>query len=130
MEEKLRIEIKKLDHVNVRTSKLDDMIRWYESNLGLKKGPRPDFGFGGAWLYIRDHAVVHLVAVDKECASVEPKIEHFAFQATGYPAFVKRLEKNGVEYQPVRVPGWQIVQVNVEDCDGNHIHIDFNEDEA
>lgn len=81
------------------------MIRWYETILGLKKGPRPDFGFGGAWLYAADRAMMHLVEVDKECASVEPKIEHFAFQATGYASFVKKLEENGVEYKPFHVPG-------------------------
>lgn len=123
------MEITQLDHVNVRTSRLDDMIRWYETILGLENGPRPEFGFGGAWLYAEGNAMVHLVEVSTECASVEPKIEHFAFQATGYAAFVKKLEENGFEFKLLQVPGWPIVQVNVEDCDGNHIHIDFHQDE-
>ncbi|MGZ2256378.1 VOC family protein [Roseobacter sp. A03A-229] len=123
------MEIQRLDHVNVRTSKLDEMIQWYEKYLGLKSGPRPDFGFGGAWLYSGDHAMVHLVEVEQDCASVEPKIEHFALKATGYSAFIKRLEDNGIVADVVRVPGLPIVQVNVEDCDGNHIHVDFPADE-
>lgn len=126
----IEMEINRLDHVNVRTSKLDEMIRWYETFLGLQNGPRPDFGFRGAWLYAGEHAVVHLVEVNQECASVEPKIEHFAFQATGYADFVKKLEAQGIKFKLLHVPGWPIVQVNVEDCDGNHIHVDFQESEV
>ncbi|MEM8731732.1 MAG: VOC family protein [Pseudomonadota bacterium] len=124
------MEIKRLDHVNVRTSRLAEMIEWYETYIGLKSGPRPDFGFGGAWLYNGDHPMVHLVEVDSECASLEPKIEHFALAANGYSAFVDKLHASGISTDVVKVPGLPIVQVNVEDCDGNHIHIDFPADEV
>ncbi|MEM9250178.1 MAG: VOC family protein [Pseudomonadota bacterium] len=124
------MEIQRLDHVNVRTSRLEEMVRWYEAYLGLTNGPRPDFGFGGAWLYKGDHPMIHLVEVAQDCASVEPKIEHFAFTATGFHALVARLEADGIEPGVVHVPGLPIVQVNVEDCDGNHIHIDFPKDEV
>ncbi|MEM6887609.1 MAG: VOC family protein [Pseudomonadota bacterium] len=124
------MEIKRLDHVNVRTNKLDDMVHWYETYLGLKSGWRPDFSFPGAWLYSGDHPMVHLVHVDEECASIQPKIEHFAFTATGYPAFMDKLRANGASGKVVRVPGLPIIQVNVEDCDGNHVHIDFPADET
>ncbi|WP_298922342.1 VOC family protein [uncultured Roseobacter sp.] len=124
------MEIRRLDHVNIRTSKLDEMIAWYEKYLGLRNGHRPEFGVGGAWLYKGDHAMVHLVEVDKECASVEPKVEHFAFTATGYSEFVEKLKTHGIATEVVRVPGLPIVQVNLEDCDGNHIHVDFPTDEV
>ena len=123
------MEIQRLDHVNVRTNKLAEMVRWYEEILGLKTGPRPDFGFGGAWLYSGDHPMVHLVEVEEECTSIEPKIEHFAFQAAGYSAFLEKLKAKGIPSRIVQVPGFPLVQVNVEDCDGNHIHVDFHTDE-
>ncbi len=124
------MKIVRLDHVNLRTSRLDEMIRWYETYVGLRNGPRPDFGFRGAWLYAGDHAVVHLVEVTEECASVEPKIEHFALKAKGLAKFLKNLEANEIPARVVKVPGLPIIQVNVEDCDGNHIHIDFHENET
>lgn len=124
------MQVQRLDHVNVRTSRLSEMVEWYEENLGLKRGLRPDFGFGGAWLYIGDDPVVHLVEVARDCASVEPKIEHFAFAATGYAELIATLEANGIAPRIVKVPGMPIVQVNVTDCDGNHIHIDFSADEV
>ncbi|MCV3271865.1 VOC family protein [Roseobacter sinensis] len=124
------MEISRLDHVNLRTSNLEAMADWYTRVLGLQRGPRPDFGFPGAWLYIGDHAVVHLVGVSEECASIAPKIEHFAFRATGFDTLMARLDDSGIAPDVVRVPGLPIVQVNLADVDGNHIHIDFDSAEA
>lgn len=119
------MKISKLDHVNVRTSNLDKMVAWYDQVLGLKAGFRPDFPFPGAWLYVDGDPVVHLVEVEKECASVEPKIEHFAFRASELNVLVNRLETLGIAHSVDQVPGISITQVNLEDVDGNHIHVDF-----
>gem|GEM_PF-2615535 len=37
--------IERLDHVNAVTTRLADIIAWYETVLGLTAGPRPDFSF-------------------------------------------------------------------------------------
>ncbi len=117
-----------LDHANVRTANLDAMVAWYEDVLEMKAGARPDFGFPGAWLYIGERAVVHLVGVAETPASVDPQIEHYAFRATGMEAFLERLKGRGVEYYLAEVPGFGITQVNILDPDGNHIHVDFVSD--
>ncbi|WP_300062889.1 VOC family protein [uncultured Roseobacter sp.] len=124
------MNIGRLDHVNLRTNRLDQMVAWYSNVLGLVPGERPDFGFRGAWLYVGSHPMVHLVEVPAECAATDPKIEHFAFTAQGYKGFVARLRDNNVAFDAVRIPGLPIVQVNVADVDGNHIHVDFNAGEA
>ena len=57
-----------LDHVNIRTARLDEMSKFYEDVLGLKRGKRPSFQFGGAWHYCGSNAIVHLVeSVKKMC---------------------------------------------------------------
>lgn len=119
----------RLDHVNVRTNRLSEMVAFYENALGLKSGARPPFPFPGAWIYAGDAAIIHLVGVDEECASVEPKIEHFAIQASGLKELVENLKSMGIDHSIDAVPGVPIVQVNLADVDGNHIHIDFNSDE-
>ncbi len=124
------MQLNKLDHVNVRTANLDNMVAWYCDVLGMENGARPPFPFPGAWLYAGDQAAVHLVGVDAAPQSVEPNIEHFAMSATGLQDFVERLKATGTEFRPVRVPGIDILQINVFDCDGNHIHIDFSAEEA
>ena len=120
--------IRDLDHINIRTARLDEMVAWYEARLGLTRGSRPDFGFPGAWLYAGDRALVHLVGVDREPASdgSDLKLEHGAFRAAGYSDFVASLRAAGEAFHVADVPGMDIVQVNVWDPDGNHLHLDFD----
>lgn len=114
-----------LDHVNIRTENLDAMVKWYTEVLGLTPGKRPSFGVGGAWLYVGENAVVHLVEQKLPPKSVDPRIEHFALRATGLLHFLERLDAHGVHYTVDAVPDFPVVQVNLADCDGNHIHVDF-----
>ena len=123
------MQIGKLDHVNVRTTKLPEMAAWYSTVLGLTDGPRPNFPFPGAWLYAGDTAVVHLVAHEgppSAGSEIDLKLEHFAFTAAGRATFETRLQKAGIEYSTNTLDAIGIVQFNVNDPDGNHIHIDFD----
>ncbi len=128
----MAVEMQRLDHVNVRTSQLDAMIEWYGRMLGMATGPRPDFSFPGAWLYAGDKAVVHLVGVEAEpdADASALKLEHFALKATGMRELLDRAEAAGERIELRKVPSFPIVQVNIWDPDGNHIHIDFDLAEA
>ena len=123
-----------LDHVNLRTAQLDALVAWYGQVLGLHPGPRPDFGMAGAWLYAGGQAVIHLVedmAIDGP-GGERLALEHFALRASGYAAFLKLLESMDIPYRLSRVPPGpvSVVQVNIHDPDGNHIHVDFLADEV
>lgn len=123
----MSMTIKRLDHVNLRTDALDAMVAWYGEVLGLHPGPRPGFDFPGAWLYAGDDAVIHLIGVN-DAPSAEPdqlRLEHFALTADGMTAFVERLEARGERYRLNPIEDFGIVQVNLWDPDGNHIHVDF-----
>lgn len=122
------MQIKMLDHVNIVTSRLEEMTSWYETVLGLTSGPRPNFPFPGAWLYAGDTAFVHLVSHDgspKVGSEVELKLEHFSFSASGREEFKARLEARGETFDTYELPDIDMVQFHVHDPDGNHIHIDF-----
>jgi catechol 2,3-dioxygenase-like lactoylglutathione lyase family enzyme len=114
-----------LDHVNIRTANLAPMSAFYESVLGLSKGPRPPFSFGGAWHYCGGIAAVHLVEVRKAPAGKEPRLEHFAFRAKGMKTFLEKLRQEEITFDIRVVPESGIQQVNVSDPDGNHIEIQF-----
>ncbi len=114
-----------LDHVNIRTGNLTAVAAFYEFVLGLRRGERPPFAFGGAWLYCGEKAAVHLVEVPKAPDQGAPRIEHFAFKAEGLEAFLGRLRAAKVAYRISIVPGLEIRQVNIHDPDGNHIEIAF-----
>ena len=114
-----------LDHVNVRTDKVQAMREWYVRVLGMTDGDRPPFPFPGAWLYAGHNPVVHLVGVTAEPANTDPKLEHFAFSAKGLREFRAKLDSLGEKYDVRVVPKIGLVQFNLWDPDGNHIHIDF-----
>ena len=119
------MQLGSLDHVNIRTANLIAMTDWYCRVLGMEQGARPPFNFPGAWLYADGRPFVHLVGVAKQPAGGEPRLEHFAFSASGMTEFTARLEGEGIDYRPAKVPGTAITQINLFDPDGNHIHIDF-----
>lgn len=118
--------IQTLDHINIRTANLGPMISWYQDILGLTLGPRPNFSFGGAWLYAGDTAIVHLVEVALQPGMApELQLEHFALAATDKDGFLARLEENRIPSRINVISDFGITQVNIHDPDGNHIHVDF-----
>ena len=114
-----------LDHVNIHTARLAEMTRFYEEVLGLPSGPRPPFATGGSWLYCGAQAAVHLVEVAETTNLVPGGIEHFAFRAEGLAEFLARLRARSIAYRISIVPKLNLRQINLNDPDGNHIHVDF-----
>lgn len=123
--------IETLDHVNIRTARLDQMVAWYGRVLDLHPGRRADFDFPGAWLYAGTAALVHLVGVAETpgADARDLRLEHGAFRAKGLREFIGKLDALGERYELGRPPGMDIVQVNVWDPDGNHLHVDFHGEE-
>jgi catechol-2,3-dioxygenase len=124
------MEIKLLEHVNLQTDKIDILEKWYSEVLGLKSGKRPQFKSIGRWLYAGEIPVVHLVEVPACKTTSNPTLEHFAFRATGLKSLLEILSNKGIEYDPRIVPGRGILQINIRDPDGNHMHIDFTPEEV
>ena len=125
------MQIGKLDHVNVRTTQLGVMVEWYTRVLGMRSGDRPNFSFPGAWMYAGDHAVVHLVGIDGDPATgseAQLKLEHFALTATGADIFKAKLTEMDEAFRVGHVADFGITQFNVWDPDGNHIHVDFTDE--
>ena len=117
------------DHVNIRTVHLDEMVQWYAEILGLRAGPRPDFPVPGAWLYLGETCVLHLIEADPPPMVQEQgeslRMEHIAFRATGMKDFLAKLAANDIEYRLFPFDALEMVLVFVRDPDGNRIHVDF-----
>ena len=118
--------VSSLDHVNIRTDNLKEMTSFYAKVLGLKKGHRPAFKFGGAWLYCGNRATVHLVEVKNQAQAKNAQLEHFAFKANDINGTLKKLQKFGSDYETRIIPGGKIRQVHAYDPDGNHVEIAFS----
>jgi len=124
------MQLARLEHVNIRTANLAGMVDWYCTVLGMRHGDRPPFDTIGAWLYVGDIPAVHLVEEAEQPQTQDPKLEHFAFSATGLAGLLAHLDDRGIAYHTARVAELGLLQVNVFDPDGNHIHVDFPPEEA
>lgn len=128
----MTVTMNRLDHINVRTANLAAMTEWYGRILGMAPGPRPGFPFPGAWLYAGAFPVLHLVGVETR-PGADPgdvRLEHFALAATGLKPLLARLEAAGERYRLNPILDFSVLQVNLWDPDGNHIHVDFDLAEA
>lgn len=123
------MDIQRLDHVNIRTGQLNEMMSWYGEVLGLYPGDRPDFSFGGAWLYAEKAVVIHLIDIGEEAAvggEANLKLEHFSLAATDIESFESELEASNTPYQRIVLASIGEIQLHMRDPDGNHLHIDFS----
>lgn len=128
------MNIIKLDHINIQTSQLEKMILWYTDVLNMHSGKRPNFPFGGAWLYAGDTAMIHFIEVEKHDVLISRhagnlQLEHFAFTATNAKKFEQKIQKMDIQYQRINLPEINIIQFHMYDPDENHIHLDFINDE-
>ncbi|HEY8004886.1 MAG TPA: VOC family protein [Phenylobacterium sp.] len=108
-----------LDHINIRTTELARTQAFFTEVLGLTVGWRPDFPFGGAWLYAGDKDVVHLVQVAKAgAASRGSALDHFAFAIDDIEDAARRLDAAGMAYERGEAPNGGIRQIFVTELNG------------
>ena len=113
-----------LDHVNIRTTELARTQAFFTEVLGLTVGWRPDFPFGGAWLYAGEKDVVHLVAANRAGAPTRgSSLDHFAFAIDDFEAARAALDAAGMAYEPSAAPNGGIRQLFVTELNGVTIEL-------
>jgi catechol 2,3-dioxygenase-like lactoylglutathione lyase family enzyme len=113
----------RLDHVNVRCSRLDETVQFLERLVGLKRGWRPAFPFPGAWLYDDSgRAVVHLGQAGGEPGPAGA-VDHIAFYFDDLAAQLTRQTSQGFPVELRAVPGTSIRQCFVTGPDGLIVEI-------
>tara|TARA_A100001037_G_scaffold258413_1_gene245603 strand:- start:1699 stop:2121 length:423 start_codon:yes stop_codon:yes gene_type:complete len=114
-----------LNHVNIVTEDLEATRKFYSDVIGLIDGDRPSFQFPGAWLYIDDEAVIHLVGVEDQPEEGTGTIDHVAFEANGINDMIEMLEGREIPFHVRDVPGREIRQVFLHDPNGVKIELNF-----
>ena len=89
------MNISTLDHVNIVTTQLSGLVKFYTEVLSLETGWRPDFGVNGAWLYANGTPIVHLVGRTSDLEV--GRIEHFALRGNDLDSFLQHLDAESVE---------------------------------
>jgi catechol 2,3-dioxygenase-like lactoylglutathione lyase family enzyme len=115
-----------MDHFTIVTDRLDQTIAFY-AMLGLAEGPRPDFGVGGAWLYVKDRPVLHIILVDEMPQIRRGVLDHMAFTSHSLLDVARKLDSVGIDWRLIRTPRpfsrWQMF---LDDPNGVQVELDFD----
>jgi len=117
-----------LHHINIKAPSelLDAEKHFFLDVLGLTEGPRPAFTSPGYWLYSGDHPIVHLSVSQQHFASErQGYFDHVAFQSTGLPSFLKRLENAGLDYSTSHIDATATTQIFLHSPTGTKIEVSF-----
>jgi catechol 2,3-dioxygenase-like lactoylglutathione lyase family enzyme len=120
--------LRSLDHVTVQCADLARSRRFYTEALGMTDGWRPNFSFPGAWLYVGERPVVHLLGGREENGPISTgSFDHFALEAEDYEVMAARFESLGLTFDRADVPGAPVRQLFVLDPDGVKVELNFRQ---
>jgi catechol 2,3-dioxygenase-like lactoylglutathione lyase family enzyme len=118
-----------MNHFTVLTEDLEASRDFYIDVLGLEEGHRPPLGFPGAWLYLGDHAVLHIIAGRPLPETRAGVLDHMAFSASDLPGMVQKLQSRGIEYTLRQQAQSGIWQLFCFDPSGAKVELDFDPSE-
>jgi catechol 2,3-dioxygenase-like lactoylglutathione lyase family enzyme len=127
------MQIERIDHFTIvaQPAEIERLREFYCRVLGLEPGPRPDFAFGGYWLYPPSGGpLVHLAAITAralpEGVQGTGKLDHISFRSSGLHAFRRHLEALQIESQEAPVPGFPLHQIFFRDPVGMKVELTFD----
>ena len=115
-----------MNHFTILTDDVPGTVRFYGELLGLVAGPRPDFGFPGAWLYAGGAPILHLIGGRPRAELTPGVIDHMAFTAEGLAGTLATLTARGIEHTCARQTGAGTWQVFFFDPNGARVELDFD----
>lgn len=124
-----------LFHVAIKTNNLEQTVQFYAQVLGLRRVPRPNFGFPGAWMACptpTQEPIIHLYGGGPAlgASGVAPTgtatIDHLSLWAMGFHEYRERFAKLGISWREFIVPDTDLWQLFVHDPNGVMIELTFN----
>ncbi|MEM7272641.1 MAG: VOC family protein [Actinomycetota bacterium] len=117
--------VRELDHFNLRTTRLAETSRFFQDVLGLEDRPddRPPFGFPGAWLWVGDRPLVHLIEVDTDQGPPRGALDHVAFATDDFDGLITRLTDRGIKHRTADQPATGLRQVFFREPNGVQIEV-------
>ena len=120
----MSLAIESLNHVAVATKRLDESRRFYVDVLGAKEISRPNFSFGGAWLYLAG-IQIHIIEQGSPVGrgEIDTRGNHFSFAVADVDAAEERLKQHGITYRRKLIEDRGIHQIFFQDPDGHTIEV-------
>ena len=118
-----------MDHFTVITTDCAKTEAFY-ALLGLRVGPRPpDLGGTGAWLYLGDKPILHVVTKG-ELPIENGLLDHMAFRANGMHRVIAMLAEHNIPWRMRRLNDpFGVWQMFFKDPFGTNVELDFDGDE-
>jgi catechol 2,3-dioxygenase-like lactoylglutathione lyase family enzyme len=131
------MRVNRIGHINIRTTLIEETLRFYETHLGFVRGPavsavqRAD----NYWLYDPHGAPLIHVNGPTGDETVAPqglasRLDHVAFDCSGYQACRSRLIANGIAFHEQPLPARNLHQINLRDPNGIKIELTFQAGET
>jgi catechol 2,3-dioxygenase-like lactoylglutathione lyase family enzyme len=130
--------LERMEHFLVITDDLEATKRFYCDILGLRDGFRPELSFEGLWLYLGDVPCIHVAeretyavyTTERDLPMSTPfdgtgRLDHVAFNATGYDEIVAKLAAQRLTYKINRLDDIGLRQIFVADPNGLSIELNF-----
>jgi catechol 2,3-dioxygenase-like lactoylglutathione lyase family enzyme len=121
-----------LNHYTIRCIPADlPAIRdFYTKYLQLEAGERPSMPRPGFWLYNEGQPIVHLYAsLEERVSGPTGALDHISFRARELERTRTFLQKDGVAFDELPLPGTRIHQIFLRDPMGLKIELTFDLDE-
>ena len=120
------MQIQRMDHFTIVTDRLGETIAFY-AMFGLQAGARPAFGVPGAWLYVLDKPILHVIEVSSMPDPRRGVLDHMAYRAHGLLATTKLLDEHEIPHRIIRTPApFRMWQLFFMDPNGVDVELDFD----
>jgi catechol 2,3-dioxygenase-like lactoylglutathione lyase family enzyme len=141
------MQVRRLEHYNIRTTKFDETVKFYNDVLGMKaqKPPMMEGDWPPSWIYDDSGiAAIHLTPVDpkdpegsyakiSQYRGGEPDaafhgsgaIDHVAFECEGFDEIKQRLTKQKVKFVENSFPNFNLKQIFFKDPNGVTLELNF-----
>jgi len=115
----MTIRPSQLHHVSRQTQKLEETRKFYCEVLGFKELSRPNFNFGGAWLY-GSGIQIHLIQepFPPNPTEINSREGHIAFKVSDMEQAEQVLKHHGINYRRNIVPERASDQIFFRDPEG------------
>lgn len=127
--------VRRIDHVNIRTTRMSESAVFYERLLGLIRSSPPGIaGVEAIWMLDdAGYPIVHLNAPpEDEPRRVEDadtgRLHHVAFDCMGHDIIIARLEAMGAAFECNLVESIGLRQIFVLDPNGLRLELNFTGD--
>lgn len=115
------------DHINIQVKDQEAAKDFLIAVLGVEVGFRPPFDVPGYWLYLNDHAIIHMQAIAPNATQGESWVDHIAFGKFALDEQIAKLDKAGLTYHVGGIPGTGIRQIFIKGPEGLKVELQCHE---